>query len=168
MRTVADSRQLQLLEEFEKRKRVSCPLHQRREGGLCCVSVCNTSAPCLQAKAIAVPTDDSEVKVRLRERREPICEDWARAFAGVCSHPQSDLFQVCLGRTLPIGASVCGGCWLPGLREGSSWRWWRSWPSRLQRSEVTVLRSLVPYDASWMTIHRLMRGCGFMRAQRSS
>lgn len=46
MRTVADSRQLQLLEEFEKRKR---------------------------AKAIVVPTDDSEVKVCLRAQGEPIC-----------------------------------------------------------------------------------------------
>lgn len=30
----------------------------------------------MQAKAIVVPTDDSEVKVRLREQGEPICE-WA-------------------------------------------------------------------------------------------
>jgi U4/U6 small nuclear ribonucleoprotein PRP4 len=47
VRTVADSRQLQLLEEFEKRKR---------------------------AKAIVVPTDDSEVKVCLRAQGEPICK----------------------------------------------------------------------------------------------
>lgn len=28
----------------------------------------------LQAKAIVVPTDDSEVKARLREQGEPICQ----------------------------------------------------------------------------------------------
>ena len=30
----------------------------------------------LQAKAIVVPTDDSEVKVRLRDLGEPTCEDY--------------------------------------------------------------------------------------------
>ncbi|CAI8050160.1 U4/U6 small nuclear ribonucleoprotein Prp4 [Geodia barretti] len=44
--TVVDGQQLQLLQEFERRKR---------------------------AKAIVVPTDDSEVKVRLRDLGEPTC-----------------------------------------------------------------------------------------------
>ena len=37
----------------------------------------------LQAKAIVVPTDDSEVKVRLRDLGEPTCEDY---LSGVWPH----------------------------------------------------------------------------------
>lgn len=63
---MADSRQLQLLEEFEKRKRVSVGSREQ---------VCGCSMVVfLQAKAIVVPTDDSEVKTRLREQGEPICQ----------------------------------------------------------------------------------------------
>ena len=53
----------------------------------------------LQAKAIVVPTDDSEVKVCLRAQGEPICEWWGvvGAITIMCCNGN----QACLERILP-------------------------------------------------------------------
>ena len=84
--TIPDNRQQELLAEFERRRKVRdlavASLEQDRKivfnishfsDHQCCVIHNLFFCFSAQAKAIVVPTDDAEVKARLREQGEPIC-----------------------------------------------------------------------------------------------
>ena len=98
--TIPDNRQQELLAEFERRRKVRdlavASLEQDRKivfnvshfsDHQCCVIHNLFFCFSAQAKAIVVPTDDAEVKARLREQGEPICtHTQSHLLGGGCHH----------------------------------------------------------------------------------
>lgn len=62
----------------------------------------------IQARSIVVPTDDAQVKARLREFGEPICE-WQQVQLSLQRHPLSKMVE-----TLQGGHYIV--CWCAGQR----------------------------------------------------
>ena len=50
----------------------------------------------MQARSIVVPTDDAQVKARLREFGEPICE-WQQVLLSLQRHPLSKMVETLQG-----------------------------------------------------------------------
>ena len=62
----------------------------------------------MQARSIVVPTDDAQVKARLREFGEPICE-WQQVLLSLQRHPLSKMVETLQG-------GHCIVCWCVGQR----------------------------------------------------